>query len=256
VSQAKLARLRERLISEATDRLSQPRAFMSFVGVAEADELLNDIKGHPHAFVIACIMDRQMSAQKAWRIPYELKQRIGSFRFPRLAELSLEQLERVMAQPEPLHRFPKVMSRNLYAAIRRIERQYRGNAAEIWTGRPSSATIVRRFLEFDGVGQKIATMAANTLVRDFRIPVSDRYSIDISVDIQIRRVFARMGFVPEDASTEYIIYRARELHPEYPGIFDLVLWELGRTVCRPRRPACDDCQWRELCAHANRKGAH
>lgn len=137
------------------------------------------------------------------------------------------------------------MARNAYSAVRRIATQYRGNASAIWMDRPSSAAIVRRFLEFDGVGQKIATMAANTLVREFRIPVSDRYSIDISVDVQVLRVFARMGFVPEDIvarkgdSQEYIVYRARELHPEYPGIFDLVLWELGRTVCRSKQPVCN-----------------
>ncbi|MEW6032240.1 MAG: iron-sulfur cluster loop [Bacillota bacterium] len=247
---ARLDRLRERLISEATDRLRKPRVFVEFAGLAEADELLNDIDGHPHAFVIACVMDRQIGSERAWRVPYELKQRLGSLRFSLLAELSLEQLEQAMVQPQPLHRFPKLMARCAYAAIQRIEREFHGNAAEIWTGRPSSATIVCRFLEFDGVGQKIATMAANTLVRDFRIPVSDRYSIDISVDTQVRRVFARMGFVPEGASQEYIIYRARELYPEYPGIFDLVLWELGRTVCRPSQPACQDCRWSELCAYA------
>ena len=251
MKQARLTQLRDRLISEAYDRLAMPPTFVEFTGVAEIDELVNDIEGHPHAFVIACIMDRQIHAEKAWRIPYELKQRIGYFDFPRLARLSLEELEQAMLEPVPLHRYPKVMSENLYAAIQRIKNEFHGNAANIWTGRPSSATIVRRFLEFEGVGQKIATMAANILVRDFRIDVSDRYSIDISVDVQVRRVFARMGFVPEHANAEYIIYRARELHPEYPGIFDLVLWELGRTVCRPKRPACEQCPWAQLCAYAN-----
>jgi len=246
---SRLDRLCELLISEAMDRLCKPRAFLAFTGLRGADELLNDIDGHPHAFVIACVMDRQIGAERAWRVPYELKQRLGFFCFPLLAELSLEQLEAAMVQPAPLHRFPNLMAKYAYAAIQRIQTGFHGNAAAIWAGRPSSATIVRRFLEFEGVGQKIATMAANSLVREFRIPVSDRYSIDISVDVQIRRVFARMGFVPEGASQEYIIYRARELHPEYPGIFDLVLWELGRTVCRPTQPACHDCCWSHLCAY-------
>jgi len=252
MTKARLIHLRDRLVSEAYDRLAAPPAFIEFTGDAEVDRMTNDIEGYPHAFVIACVMDRQIRAEKAWRIPYELEQRLGSFDFPRLAGLSLEELERAMVKPTPLHRYPKVMSENLYAAIRRIESQFGGNAAAIWAGRPSSATIVRRFLEFPGVGQKIATMAANTLVRDFRIEVSDRYSIDISVDAQVRRVFSRMGFVSEDAGIDYIVYRARELHPEYPGIFDLVLWELGRTVCRPKQPACDRCSWAQLCAYADR----
>lgn len=251
MTQNRLIHLRNRLVSEGLNRLAKPRTFIEFTGMAEADAIVNDIEGHPHAFVIACVTDRQMRAEKAWRIPYELNQRLGFFDFPRLASLSLDELEQAMLQPVPLHRFPQMMSKNLFAAIHRIQDKFHGNAAAIWAGRPSSATIVRRFLEFDGVGQKIATMAANILVRDFRIEVSDRYSIDISVDVQVRRVFSRMGFVPKSAAPDYIIYRARELHPEYPGIFDLVLWELGRTVCRPNQPLCEQCSWAQLCAYAN-----
>ncbi|MEW6047823.1 MAG: iron-sulfur cluster loop [Bacillota bacterium] len=255
MSDEKIKRLCEELVTEGCKLLLQPRGFVQFTRVPEADELLNNLDEYPHAFVIACVMDRQMAAEKAWCIPYRLKQVIGRFHFSALAKLSASDLERIMSGPPALHRFPGMMARNLHSAIRRIEEHYAGDASLIWAGKPSSATIVRRFLEFDGVGQKIATMAANTLVRDFRIPVSDRYSIDISVDVQVRRVFARMGFVPENAPAELIIYRARELHPEYPGIFDLVLWELGRTVCLPTQPSCDKCRWSELCAYAEKVGA-
>lgn len=255
VNRENLNRLCEQLIVEGRERLSQPRSFVQFTRVPEADEMLNNLEEYPHAFVIACVMDRQMAAEKAWCIPYHLKEIIGCFHFSALSTLSESDLKRIMSGPPALHRFPEMMARNLRSAIRRIEVDYGGNAAMIWTGKPSSATIVRRFLEFDGVGQKIATMAANTLVRDFRIPVSDRYSIDISVDVQVRRVFARMGFVSENAPAELIIYRARELHPEYPGIFDLTLWELGRTVCLPTRPRCEKCRWSELCAYAEEVGA-
>lgn len=254
VKEEKLSLLCERLVAEGLERLRQPRGFVHFTGITEADELLNNLDEYPHAFVIACIMDRQMKAEKAWCIPLYLKQRIGNFDFPSLARLSQAEVERLMREPTSLHRFPEMMAANLHSAIRLIEARYGGDASMIWAGRPSSAAIVRRFLEFRGVGQKIATMAANVLVRDFRVPVSDRYSIDISVDVQVRRVFARMGFVDEGASAEFIIYRARELHPEYPGIFDLVLWELGRTVCLPKQPSCDRCRWSALCAYAEREG--
>ncbi|MFN8524828.1 MAG: hypothetical protein U0821_17160 [Chloroflexota bacterium] len=98
--------------------------------------------------------------------------------------------------------------------------------------KPSSATIVRRFLQFRGAGPKIATMAANILVRDFKIPVSDRYSIDISADVHVRRVFTRLRLIGRDASDEELIYRARELNPAYPGVFDLPIWG-GRPILVP-----------------------
>jgi endonuclease III len=90
-------------------------------------------------------------------------------------------------------------------------------------------------------------MAANILVREFKIPVADKISIDISVDSQVRRVFARLGFVGGDATNDQIIYRARDLNPLYPGVFDLSLWEIGRNWCHPRKPDCANCYLLRWC---------
>ena len=248
----KLKRLSDLLISEGYRRLAASPGLVRFTGVPEADRLLNDLDGYPHAFVIGCIMDRQMKAEKAWLIPYELKERLGSFEFAildSLARSSPEKLSEAMLLPTPLHRFPKLMAGYLLFAIHHIGGVYSGHAARIWTGQPSSATVVRRFLEFRGVGQKIASLAANMLVRDFRVKVSDHYSIDISIDVQVKRVFARMGFVSESGSNDYLVFRARECNPAYPGVFDLVLWEIGRNACRQVQPLCDACTYSHLCAY-------
>lgn len=250
MQQTDLVVLQNRLIAKALDDLSRAAVPVPFAVKVEADQLVKDLDGHPHAFVTACLMDRGIKAERAWGIPYELQQRLGSFEFPFLLHVSLEELEHAMAYPTPLHRFNTMMAKNMHAAIHRISDVYNGDARAIWAGRPSSMTIVHRFLEFDGAGPKVATMAANILVRDLHIEVSDRYSIDVSVDVHVRRVLSRMGFVPKGESDEYIIYRAREMHPEYPGVFDLVLWDLGRTQCRPQNPACTNCEWAAQCAYA------
>jgi len=251
MQQTDLVVLQNRLIAKALDGQSRAAVPVPFAVKVEADQLVKDINGHPHAFVIACLMDRVGKAERAWGIPYELQQRLGSFEFPFLLQLSLQELENAMKQPTSLHWLNNVMPKNMYKAIHRISDVYNGDARAIWAGRPSSATIVRRFLEFDGAGPKVATMAANILVQDLGVEVADHYSIDISVDVHVRRVLSRMGFVPKGESDEYIIYRAREMHPEYPGVFDLVLWDLGRAQCRPRNPACTNCEWAVQCAYAH-----
>ena len=101
--------------------------------------------------------------------------------------------------------------------------------------------MVGRFLELKGVGPKIATMAANILVRDFKVPMDDKSAIDVSVDRQVRRVFVRLGLVPEDARNERIVAMAKELNPAYPGVFDVLAWDIGRELCRPVRPRCESC---------------
>jgi len=250
MQQTDLVLLQNRLVAKALDELSRPPIPVPFAVKVEADQLVKDINGQPHAFVIACLMDRQIIAERAWGIPYELQERLGSFEFPFLLQRSEQELEHAMQHPTPLHRFNPTMAKSMYAAIHRIDDEYDGNAGAIWAGRPPSATVVRRFLEFNGIGPKIAGTAANILVRDLRVEFADRSAIDIGADVQVTRVFSRMGFVPQDASIEDVVHRAREMYPEYPGVFDLILWDLGRTLCRPENPACTSCEWAGQCAFA------
>lgn len=242
-------KISELLINRGYKDYNSKRAkLVSLSDNRQADLLLNDFEHYPHAYVIACIMDRQMKAEKAWLIPYKLKKRLGHFEFQYLSSLGEKEIYKAMTEPTPLHRFNKLMSYNIVSAIRQIKKSYKSNAANIWNDTPTSSLLIYRFLEFEGVGPKIATMAANILVRDFKIEVRDKYSIDISVDVQVTKVFKRLGLIREESEkTEEIIYKARSLHPDYPGIFDLSCWEIGREWCRPRKPICNQCFMNELC---------
>ena len=236
------------LIEQGQKDFKAPPQFVQFTPNEKANNLLNDLQRHPHAFVIACVMDRQIKAEKAWVIPYWFAERLGgTFEFSKLAELTRNQVRDLMTNPLPLHRFKEVMSKNFYAAVRLIEEKYNGNAAEIWKGEPSSADVVYRFLQFQGVGPKIATMAANILARHFKVPFKDYYSIDVSVDVHVKRVFGRLGLTDPKDTIEAVIYRARALHPEFPGLFDYVIWKIGRNWCHQQSPSCDDCDMKEIC---------
>jgi len=45
----------------------------------EANKFLNDVINYPHAFVLACMMDWQIKAERAWMIPQLVKHELGSF---------------------------------------------------------------------------------------------------------------------------------------------------------------------------------
>jgi endonuclease-3 len=246
----------ERLIEHGRKLFHAPIKPVQFTNDPAADVLINDLHAHPHAFVLACIMDRQVKAEIAWRISYRFSQKLGGFSIEILSQLSLADVTRLMSDPEPLHRFVEIMSGCFHSGVRRIKRVHAGDASRIWSAKPSSAEVVYRFLEFDGVGPKIAAMAANILAREFKIPLSDYSSIDISADVHIRRVFARLQLCPPDASVEQIIYKAKALHPEFPGLMDLPIWELGRNWCKPKKPNCQECYMNDLCPSAtNRHGS-
>ncbi len=236
-----------RLIREGRALHDSPRQTRQYTGNVEADQMMNDLETFPHAFVLACVMDRQMRAEKAWLIPYAIARKLGHFEFQSLSGLSPEEIYGLMSNPQPLHRFPEKMSKNFHAAIQLMASKYNGKASLIWQGEPPSAEVVYRFLEFRGIGQKIATMAVNTLARDFKVKFSDYYSIDISIDVHVRRVFSRLGLIPKDATNEQIIYRARALCPEYPGLLDLPAWEIGRNRCKPLVPECVGCYMSDIC---------
>jgi endonuclease III len=101
-----------------------------------------------------------------------------------------------------------------------------------------------------GVGPKIGNMAVNILARDFKVSFEDYLSIDISADVHVRRVFARLGFCRYDATVEQVICKARALYPEFPGMVDLASWEIGRNGCESCVPKCVSSYMKDLCPTA------
>ncbi len=239
--------VRDRLVAEGERLFARPRVRVPFSGNPQADDLLNNIEEYPHAFLLACMMDRQVRSERAWAVPYLLSQRLGGFDLEKLSTLPFYELKRHMSEPEPLHRFPERMSENIQAAVTIITEQYGGDASAIWGSTPPSAEIIYQLLQFPGIGQKIATMTTNMLIRHFKIPLSDYSSIDISADVHVRRVFHRFGLVRKDPTIEDVVYRARSMHPSFPGIMDLPVWEIGRSWCKARALYCESCMMHEVC---------
>ena len=233
------------------------RKVVSFADAGEysqqANELISDLDNYPHAFVIACVTDRQIKAERAWAIPYHLQERIGSFKFEKLRNMDKEMLSYYFNNPNPLHRYREEIPKCVHDAIQIIKDDYDGDASKIWSGKPRGETVVRRFQQIRGVGPKIATMAASLLARDFKIEFKD-YSIDISPDVHIQRVFYRLGLTDEEKPPpEKIIARARELYSE-PWLLDSPCWHIGKDWCKAKNPQCDQCYMKPACPTAGMVG--
>jgi len=234
------------LIKEGKTILERPREEIDLPYYPEIEELITDLNENSHLFVLFCIMQRRITAKRAAKIPYLVSMEIGSNKFSDLLKIKLKEVKEIFNRKN-LHLYNNKMAENFYYALQKIHNDYDDQAFKIWINNPKSATVVRRFLGFKGVGLKIANMAANMLVRDFNIPMKDYNSIDISVDTHIRRLFKRLGFVNENANDYEIIYTAKEFYPEYPGIFDLPCWNLGTTFCKPKNPECESCYLNMYC---------
>lgn len=212
------------------------------------DSLINNIDLYPHLFVLACLMDRQIKAERAWSIPYFVCNGLcdNSYEFPPLAKLSQSQIENYF-QKKKLHRYNEKMAKVFYQAVQKIAKDYNGDASLIWAGKNNSADIIYNFLCLKGCGIKIASMAANLLHRIFGIEYTDYSALDISPDVHIRRVLFRLGFIEDNKDIDTTIYRARSIYPPYPGILDECCWDVGRKYCSPNNPNCIECELNSIC---------
>ena len=236
------------LIEKSKKLFEEDKAIVHLVNDEKQNKFLNDLENYPHAFVLACLMDKKIKAERAWAIPYKIYKELKSFDIYKLKEKG-KGYYKDLFNKNKFHIFNNDMAEVFYNGICRIIDKYEGKANKIWNDNPSSATVVYRFLEFDGCGIKIATMAANILARQFKIPMKDYYSIDISPDVHIRRVLYRLGFIEKNAKVERVIYKARELNPEYPGLIDYICWEIGKNYCKPKFKdcKCENCFMNEVC---------
>lgn len=244
----KIASKISKIIEESEKLFKENEAAAHLVDDEKQNEFLNDLNNYPHAYVLACLMDRQIKAERAWAIPYKIYEELNSFDIKELKKQGEEYYKKLF-NDKKLHIYNNKMSKIFYSGVCRIIDKYNSRADNIWKDNPSSSALVYRFLEFDGCGVKIATMAANILVRQFKIKILDKYSIDISPDVHIKRVLWRLGFVDKNADNDLIIYKAREINPTFPGLIDFACWKIGREYCRPnfKECECSKCFMNEFC---------
>lgn len=236
------------LVKSGKSSVSQGRKDINFTNDSVINQIMNDLENHGHLFVLGMQMDRGIETDLAWSIPYRVSEKLGlnSYDFKHLREPTIEDLVKVFITHQ-LHRYPAKMARIFHNTLDHIEKSYGGSANEIWSDRPSSATLIKRFLQFDGMGLRLASRAANKLYRDFKVNLSDASSLDITPEYYIRRIFMRTGFIGRHASDEEMIYSARELHLRYPAIFDKPCEEIVNTVCRKEDPQCGKCPLEPSC---------
>ena len=64
----------ETLIQRGNELFGLPYKKVKFTGNEEADTLLNDVNQFPHAYVLACVRERQIKAERAWLFPFYIQQ--------------------------------------------------------------------------------------------------------------------------------------------------------------------------------------
>lgn len=214
----------------------------SFTPDPEDDAL---IQGDPNAFLFGVLFTQGIPAERAWAGPARLRERLGTLDPAWLAVNPASVREAVQAPPM-LHRFKETLPRWIVSASTRLVDEYACDASRIWLPGSQVLDVVQRLGAFEGIGRKKAVMAAEILIRHFRVGLEGREHGTVAYDVQVRRVFLRSGLVDMDSRTA-MESAATEFNPIAPGMLDLPAWLVGRQWCRPRNPRCAECRLGAVC---------
>jgi len=137
--------------------LPVPPDHLPFTGNREADEL---IAADPLALLIGFALDQQVTVQKAFSGPLELRSRLGSLDARTIATLDAEKLDAAFRTPPALHRFPGNMAKRVRDLCQAIADDYDGDASRIWSGATDAHDLHKRLIALPGIGE----MKAGTIV--------------------------------------------------------------------------------------------
>ncbi len=132
-------------VSPVTLRLSQD---------PEADELLSR---DPLAQLIGMVLDQQIPLEKAFRGPFDLRERMGGrLDAHELADADPDELAEVFARPPALHRFPRSMAKRVQEMCAHLVEHYGGDAAAVWDGASDGKALLSAVKALPGFGDQKA----------------------------------------------------------------------------------------------------
>ena len=125
------------------------------------DKLLSD---DPLALLIAMVLDQQIPLERAFRSPYDLRERLGGhLDVAALASMDPEALAAVFSQKPALHRFPKSMAGRVQEVCAVIVGSYGGDAAAVWTSAADGKELLANVKALPGFGEQKARIFVGLL---------------------------------------------------------------------------------------------
>lgn len=130
---------------------------LHFTGDDEADRLL---ASDPLALLIGFALDQQVTVQKAFSGPAELRRRIGHLDATLIAAMDPDALDAVFRERPALHRFPGAMAGRVHALCIFVVERYGGEAGRVWTDAADGRDLQARLLALPSIGE----MKARSLI--------------------------------------------------------------------------------------------
>lgn len=130
---------------------------LPFTGDHEADAL---VSSEPLALLLGFLLDQQVTVQKAFSGPLELRRRIGSLDAQVISGMDPDAIQAVFRERPALHRFPAAMASRTQELCTVIANAYANDAGRVWADASDAQDCYRRLLALPGIGE----MKARTIV--------------------------------------------------------------------------------------------
>jgi uncharacterized HhH-GPD family protein len=138
-----------------------------FTADDEANELL---AREPLALLVGFALDQQVSVQKAFSSPLELKRRLGGkLDAKRIAASDTGELERIFAEKPALHRYPGAMAKRVQDLCATLVEDYGGKAERVWTEAADARDLERRLAALPGFGDMKVRSTLAVLAKRFGV---------------------------------------------------------------------------------------
>jgi uncharacterized HhH-GPD family protein len=141
-------------------------ARLPYTGNDEADEL---ISADPLALLVGFALDQQVTVQKAFSGPLEIRRRLGSFDARHIAGMDPAELDRVFRERPAIHRFPGSMAGKVQALTVFITERYGGDASRIWREAKDGRDLQARLLELPGFGEMKVRTVLSVLAKRYGV---------------------------------------------------------------------------------------
>jgi endonuclease III len=169
----------------------------------------------------------------------------SNFDFHKVAEFDEEKVQELMENDRIIRHSGKIKA-TIFNAKKMVEiiGQY-GSFKNYLNSFPSVDSLIEKlqgyYDGFKGVGERNV----------FEFLKEIGFST-IKPDLQVRKVFLRLGLVGKKASIKDIIEIGKimaEKAKERPCAVDWLLWRFGSEVCVSKNPLCDKCSFNESCSY-------
>ncbi len=136
-------------------------------GDPDADALLSS---EPLALLIGMVLDQQIPMERAFKAPFDLKERLGGSLDPAaIAAMAPDDLAEIFGAKPALHRFPRSMAGRVQEVCAAVMDTYGGDTSAIWATAADGKQLLANVKALPGFGDQKARIFVALLGKQFAI---------------------------------------------------------------------------------------